>query len=103
MATRARAEIKLVKFSGKKTDFIALAKLQQWPVEDYSTNNNIMLHLEGPALEFAESLGDKVTCELINLHFALSDRFEPAPCDCVSAYNQRTNRFTQKIQDLLGG
>ncbi|CAH1253110.1 RTL1 [Branchiostoma lanceolatum] len=35
----------------------------------------LMLHLEGPALEYAESLGDKLTNDVENLHTVLSDRF----------------------------
>ncbi|XP_066295727.1 uncharacterized protein [Branchiostoma lanceolatum] len=75
-----RAEIKLAKFSGRNLNFgswyrqfARLARLQQWKVESYPMY--LMLHLEGPALEYAESLGDKLTNDVENLHTVLSDRF----------------------------
>ncbi|KAI8522263.1 hypothetical protein Bbelb_020170 [Branchiostoma belcheri] len=78
MATRA--EIKLVKFSGKNADFNSwysqfrrMARLQEWKPENYPIC--LMLHLEGPALEYAESLGDDITGNLLGLHRAMSDRF----------------------------
>ncbi|XP_078603987.1 uncharacterized protein LOC144877812 [Branchiostoma floridae x Branchiostoma japonicum] len=76
----AKVDSLLAKFSGRSANFDSwlsqfgrLARLRKWKPENQASY--LMLHLDGPALEYAESLGETTTADYATLTAAMRARF----------------------------